>query len=272
MERKMKYKVILIIMLLLVVSCNKDSQIEAYMVSPELYEFDKKTIAEAYLNNIEYYRLHYPYDLELELEQAIRVKDSNAEKLLTEQLERHFQKFPKVKYDPEKFYKPYAHRTSLLTNEDVQSPIPSEDQIFVSTDSIIYNKKASLCIAFLCIETKFDEIKGLEKEPHIFSAEAMVGYRKHPKDTLKTYPLSFFRLMGYDVKKTLVDDLIRLYSTKLKGTYLTGSVYEGIRFKHNVGEKGFFTESPLFMKYNDSTYYFQMYRALGDDYRYDYPY
>ena len=198
MERKMKNKVIIFFLFILIVSCNRNSQMEKYMVSPELYEFDKKTITEAYLNNIEYYRLHYPYDL---VEQAFRAKDSNAERLLTEQLERHFQKYPKVKHDPVNFYKPYAHRTSLLTKEDVKSPIPSKEQIFVSTDSIIYNKNASLCIAFLCIETKFDDIKGMEKIPHIFSAEAMVGYRKHPKDTLKTYPLSFFRLMGYDKKK-----------------------------------------------------------------------
>ena len=100
----------------------------------------------------------------------------------------------------------------------------------------------------------------------------MVGCRKHPKDTLRAYPLSFFSLRGYDYKGTLVEDLIRLYSTKLKGTTLAGYVYENYLFNHNVGEKDFFTESPLFMKYNDSTYYFQMYRALGEDFRYDYPY
>ncbi len=274
MERKKKSKVItILVFILLIVSCHKNNQLQTYKVSPKLYEFDKITIAEAYLNNIEYYRLHYPYDLELKQKQAVQVlKDSTAEKKLSELLERHFQQYPKVKYDPENFYEPYACRILKETMDFVKSPIPTKEQVFVSTDSIIYNKNATLCIAFLCVEAKYDDIEGLENEEHTFNAKAMVGYRKHPKDTLRAYPLSFFSLRGYDYKGTLVEDLIRLYSTKLKGTTLAGYVYENYLFNHNVGEKGFFTESPLFMKYNDSTYYFQMYRALGEDFRYDYPY
>ena len=257
------------IFLMLVVSWNKNSQMEIYKVPSVLYEFDKKTIAEAYLNNIEYFRLHYPFDLELK---QGRLNDSVAESQLTEQLERHFQQYPQLKGDGANFYYSHALRYSLKKDGWVNSPIPTKEQVFVSTDSIIYNKDASLCIAFLCVECNYSDIEGLEKDPHTFQAEAMVGYRKHPKDTLKTYPLTFFRLMGYDYKGNLVNDLIKLYTTKLKGTYLTGSVYEGYWFNHNVGEDGFFENSPLFMKYNDSTYYFQMYRALGKDYMYDYPY
>ena len=249
---------------------------EIYKVSPELYAFDKKTIAERYLNNIEYYRLHYPYDLELRLKQSVQVlKDSTEEKVIREQLDKHFQKYPKVESDPDNFYLPFANRT-LPTMDYVNSPIPTKEQVFVTTDSIIYNKDASLCIAFLCIETKFDDIEGLEKRPHSFVAEAMVGYRKHPKDTLKTYPLTFFKLMSHTKKYFIVHDIVRdlieLYTTKLKGSGLSGSIYGDNIFNHNVGEKGFFTDSPLFMMYDDTTYYFQMYRALGKDYRYDYPY
>ncbi len=275
MELKKKNRInsaLIIIIIMLIVSCNKNSQLEIYKVPPMQYEFDKNSIAETYLKNIEYYRLHYPYDLELKLKFAGRVlKDSIKERLIKEQIERHFQQYPKVKHDPANFYEPHACRFST-SMDIVRSPIPTKEQVFVSTDSIIYNKDASLCIAFLCVEENFSDIDGLEKSEHAFYAEAMVGYRKHPKDTLKTYPLSFFSLMGYDKKKTLVADLIRLYTTKLKGSFLSGSVYGDHRFNHNVGEKGFFKESPLFMKYNDSTYYFQMYRALGEDYMYDYPY
>lgn len=253
-------------------SYNKNSQMELYKVSPELYEFDKKTIAEAYLNNIEYYRQHYPYNLELRLRLAVQVLEDSAEvRVLTEQLDKHFQKYPKVKHDPANFYMPHANRT-LTTMDYVNSPIPTNEQVFVSTDSIIYNEDASLCIAFICIEEKFDDIKGLEKIPHNFSAEAMVGYRKHPKDTLRTYPLTFFRLMSYERKNNIVHDLIELYTTRLKGTGLSGSIYGDNRFNYNVGENGFFTDSPLFMMYDDTTYYFQMYKALGKNLRYDYPY
>ena len=270
--KKKNNKYLIFVIIILIVSCNKNHQLETYTVSPILYEFDKKNIAEAYLNNIEYYRLHYPYDLELKQKQAVQVqKDSTAEKILSKQLERHFLQYPKVKNDPANFYEPYACRT-LPTMDYVRSPIPTKKQVFVSVDSIIYNRNATLCIAFLCVEGKYDVIEGLENELHTFNAEAMVGYRKHSKDTLRTYPMTFFRLMGYDKKGTLVDDLIRLYTSNLKGTLLSGSIYEGYRFNHNVGEKGFFKESPLFMKYDDSTYYFQMYRALGEDCRYDYPY
>ena len=245
---------------------------EIYMVSPKLYEFDKKTIAENFLNNIEYYRQHYPYDLELRLKLAVQAfKDSTVESMITEQLNRHFQKYPKVKDDPANFYLPHANRT-LTTMDYVNSPIPTKEQIFVSTDSIIYNKDASLCIAFVCIEEKFDDIEGLEEIPHNFSAKAMVGYRKHPKDTLRTYPLTIFSFMSYERKQNIVNDLIELYTTRLKGFGLSGSIYGDNLFKHNVGEKGFFTDSPLFMMYDDTTYYFQMYKALGKDYRYDYPY
>lgn len=177
---------------LLIVSCNKNNQLETYKVSPILYEFDKRTIAEAYLNNIEYYRLHYPYDLELKQKQAVQVlNDTTVERQLSELLERYYQRYPKVKYDPANFYEPYACRTLKITMDFVRSPIPTKEQVFVSTDSIIYNKNATLCIAFLCVEGKYDDIEGMENEPHTFNAEAMVGYRKHPKDTLRTYPMTF---------------------------------------------------------------------------------
>lgn len=271
MEEK-KNSFIILLFIILIVSCSKNSQIEIYEVSSELYEFDKRTIAETYLNNIEYYRLYYPYDLELRLKHAVQVlEDSTEEKVIEEQLDRHFQKHPKVKDDPANFYLPFATRT-LTTIDNVNSPIPTKEQVFVSVDSIIYNKDASLCIAFLCIENKFEDIQGLEKISHIFIAEAMVGYRKHPQDTMRTYPLTFFRLRSVEQKGSIVQDLIELYTTRIKGNGLSGSIYEDIRFNHNVGEKGFFTESPLFKKYDDTTYYFQMYKALGKDYRYDYPY
>ncbi len=270
MERRMKNKVVIafVIFLALIFLCNKNSQVEIYKVSPELYEFDKKTIAEAFLNNVEYYRLHYPYNLERRYMHSL---DSIEASLIDEKIEKHFQKYPKVKRDPANFYLSLANRT-MITGEYVNSPIPTKEEVFVSTDSIFYNKNASLCIAFLCVEHKCNDIDGLENIPHTFLAEALVGYRKHPNDTLKTYPLTIFRLMGYDKKKTLVEDLIKLYTSKLKWVILPGTIYGWKRFRYNVGEKGFFTDSPLFLKYNDTTYYFQMYKALGEDCHYDYPY
>lgn len=268
MEGKMN-KLLLLLFVFSLISCNRNSQMEIYKASTNLCEFDKKTIAEAYLNNVEYYRLHYPFEYETI---SWNTEDSTKQEEIEKQIDKHFQKYPKAKKDYVSFYKPSACRFSLKMNGYVSSPIPSKEQIFVSTDSIFYNKNATFCIAFLCVEEKFDELDGFEKEPHTFRAEAMVGFRKHSRDTLKMYPLTFFRLMGYDKKKTLVDDLIKIYTTRLKGTILPWSIYGENRFNHNVGEKGFFKESPLFMKYNDSTYCFQMYRNMSKDYPFDYPY
>ena len=86
----------------------------------------------------------------------------------------------------------------------------------------------------------FDDIDGLEKVPHTFKAEAMVGYRRNSRDTLRMYPLTFFRLMGYDEKKSIVDDLIKIYTTQLKGTVLSWSIYGENRFKSQCWRKGIF--------------------------------
>ena len=273
MEERKKNSIVFTILLVLLYGCssnkNMKNSLELYKVSQDLYEFDKKTIADAYLNNVEYFRLHYPFTV---ITQYMHSKDSLEARQINDLLERHFLNYPKVKDDDASFYIPHACRFSLKMNGFVNSPVPTKEQVFVSTDSIFYNKDASLCIAFLCVEEKSDDIEGLEKEKHSFSAVAMVGYRKHPKDTLSTYPLTICKLRSNYEKSSIVEDLIKLYTTRLKGTILPWSVYENNIFNHNVGEKGFFTDSPLFMKYNDTTYSFQMYRALGKDYRYDYPY
>lgn len=201
---------------------------------------DKKDIAKSFIGNIEYFRCN-----------------------------------PDI-LEPVNFYYPYSERYDSINKQFIPSPITTDKQISVSVERIEYSKDSCLCFAILLIENHYSLINGLEKDREfgrIFDSQAVIGYRKSKKDVFKIYPDEHFMATGFTDNKTPVQIIERDYSYKLrKFGRLMGSIYQDKTFNENVGDSLFFENSPLFQKYNDTTYNFQMYRFLGKDYHYDYPY
>lgn len=201
---------------------------------------DKKAIAKSFIMNVEYFRCN-PHYLE-----------------------------------PANFYYPYSERYDSINKQYIPSPITTDKQISVSVERIEYSKDSCLCFAILLIENHYSLIDGLAiKREHgrIFDSQAIIGYRKSKKDVFRIYPDEHFQATGFTDNNTPVQIIEREYTSNLKNYgNLAGSIYQGKTFNENVGDTLFFENSPLFQKYDDSSFNFQMYRFLGKDYYYDYPY
>ena len=234
-------------------------------VSNEIYQRDKEQIANCFIDNVEYFRLFHRYDYD-----AVRDFDS-----IKSNYNGYYQKYPDAKWDPANFFEPYATRYSLVKDNYVNSPLPIKDQLKVTTDTIFYNKTGLICVAFLVMENKYSKIKGLEDDRdkgREFDARAMIGCRVSKDSLFKIYPLEKHKATGFRNYVEAANILEDLYCNHLNGIGSTGSVYEGLMFKQNVGDKEFFEKSPYFQKYDSVTYNFQMYRHLGKDFRFNYRY
>ena len=261
---------ILLISILTFGNCSNSKQYEnkkkGLTLSPQMkikYQKDKQQIADCFIKNVEYFRKYHRYDLRF-------IRDSDS---LRNIYEKHYKKYLGADWDPANFFEPYATRFDLKNDEYINSPIPTDQQLTVTTDTIVYSKNGLFCVAILVIHLHYDEVNNLEQkrdEDREYSAKAVIGYRTNIEKTFDIYPLKKHSVTGfesYDAASIMLRDL---YFNKLKGIGSSGSVYEGMQFKQNIGGKDFFEKSPYFQKYDNKYYNFQMYRHLGKDYPYQY--
>lgn len=234
-------------------------------VSKEIYQRDKEQIGTCFIENVEYFRLYHRYEYN-----AINYLDS-----IKKLSDKYYQKYPQAKWDAANFFEPYASRYSLQKDTYVNSPLPTKDQLLVTTDTIYYNKTGLLCVAFLVIELRYSKINGLEDardKGREFDANAIIGFRVSKDSLFRIYPLEKHRVTGFSSYKEAAKVLEDLYCNHLIGLGCTGSVYEDMMFKQNVGDNAFFEKAPYFQRYDNTTYNFQMYRHLGKNYHFDYHY
>lgn len=93
------------------------------------------------------------------------------------------------KFDYAGIFMPQAVRYNLDSAKDVASPKPTDSQISISVDTIVYNEGGTIGVALLVVERHFDNIAGLRNESHTFNAYAMVGVRDFKRHDFETYPL-----------------------------------------------------------------------------------
>lgn len=245
-------------------STNKKDNLSFSSGMVENYTNDKNQIKNCFIENVEYFRKYHRYDLKIYV---------NSSDSLKQEYEEYYQKYPGANWDPANFFEPYASRFDLKQDKYVQSPIPTEKQLTVTTDTIVYSKDSLFCVAFLILNLHYDEIKDLEQKrdkDREYSAKAVIGYRTNTEEPFDIYPLKKHSVTGFESYKAASTMIKDLYFNRLKGIGSTGSVYEGMKFKQNVGDKDFFEKSPYFQKYNDKFFNFQMYRHLGKDYPFQY--
>lgn len=113
-------------------SCGINSTSESHMsVDIETYHRDKQIICDIYTNNIEYYRLHHLYNID------------------TIDYVQHYKVYPYAQDDPANFYNPYGCRITKTGHKFVSSPYPTNTQLNIEVDTIIYDNTGDFFIAFI---------------------------------------------------------------------------------------------------------------------------
>lgn len=250
----MKQLIFNLLMMLVLASCSMNSVSYDMPIDSETYQKDKQQICDTYVNNIEYYRLHHLYNID------------------TIDYKRHYENYPKAQDDPANFYSPYGCRVTKNGSKFVPSEYPTNTQLNIGVDTIIYDNTGNLFIAFIYIEKNFSDNPSLRDIKHGFDGRAMIGYRDTVNGILKIYPLTNFIAISLKDKQEALRSIKRDYMNNLKGTYLSGSVYGSNEFDENVGDNSFFRESRFFKKNGSNLYLFQLYKDLDGVKEYKYPF
>lgn len=251
------------LLLICLMSCNSDS----YRSNKQL-EIDKEQIRNCFLSNVENYRLHHRYDLRNQKQDE---KEIFIEK--KEMAKDYYKRFPTAELDPANFFEPYASRFSLAEDRYIASPNPTSEELNIEVDTVIYSSDSLRFFAVLVVELNYQAIEGLEEKRSFnrrFDSKAIMGLRNETTNSLQIYPLTKHKVTGFETAESAASELRMLYFNHLKGKGSTGTVFEGMNFDHNVGDADFFEKSPYFKKHPSGLFYFQMYRHLGEDYKYNY--
>ena len=233
-------------------------------VKKEKYNKDKEQIAECFIDNVEYFRKYHRYDFEIYVDSPDNVR---------KKYDNYYSKYPGAIRDPANFFEPYASRYSLKEDKYVTSPLPTNEQLTVTTETVVYSEDSLFCVAFLIIKGNYNQMEGIEgnmAQGREYDAKAIIGYRRDIEKPFDIYPLKNYSVIGFESYEAAAIMLEDLYFNKLKGKGSTGRIYEGKQFKQNVGDQEFFEKAPYFEKHKSGLFNFQMYRYLGKDYPYRY--
>lgn len=194
---------------------------------------DKKHIAKSYSDNIEYYRKYCCYG---------NRRDSSK-----------FSKHPYSQGDPSNFFVPYGSRYDLKIDNYVNSPLPTETQVTPHVVNIVYSPDSLKCVALVCVESHFDDIPPLEKEPleyREFDGRIILGIRDSMNYNFKIYPYNNYSAIGFESCRYALEGIRHILFKELKG-YIIGendARCKGEKYLHNLDEPEFFETAPDFQK------------------------
>lgn len=187
------------------------------------YEKDKKQIADCFIKNAEYYQ--------------------NNPNLL----------------DPLNMFRPYSEYLIEKEHRFGRISFPVREAIEVKTDGILYSEDKLICFTFLVVKTLIHKGEEQRDKGREYDAMAVIGYRKTIDEPFRIYPETLFGVIGYEAYETAVQQLKYMYFNQV--TIVggpSGSQYEGMKFKQNVGDKDFFAKHPFFKKHKNGLYNFQL--------------
>lgn len=213
-------------------------------------------IAKAFLDIVEGFRRYHRYDLDPHRGDS----DSLA---LMKRVSRnnYYDTVPWARNDPANVFEPYASRYNVDLSRYVSSPNPTEEVLKVMIDTAIYNYDSSLFVALVVLELNYTEIDGYENKRltnRRFDGHAIIGYKSQGGYDL--YPLTAFKIIGYESKSSVIKDLRQFYFFNLanvEGSAFT--VFEGKKYHENFNSESFFECSPLFKKDSIGLYAFEKY-------------
>ena len=238
--------------LMLLTGCNglSEDRTETNGTDSRQVMTDKGNISRSVIENVEYFRRFCYYG-----------KDS---------VKYYEKKHPNSQWDPANFFAPYASRYSLEEERYINSPMPTETQLTVTVETMLYNTDSLFCIALICFHSHYDKIKGIEDacDPwREFDAKAIIGCRDNISEPFKIYPLNTFRATGFESCRSVISCLKKMYFNDLKGTILP-PLFKGseIRYyEYNLNDPKMFS-SVIFQKNKEfpQLYNFQLYRYSKD--------
>ena len=215
----------------------------------ENLERDKKQIVQTYIDAVEYYR-----------QQCILHGCDSV-------------------YDVTGMFCRYAIRD--IGNDDssecIPSPYPADTQIEVRVGEIFYDKSNLLCATIIAVNKTFtnpDSLSNYDSECH-YKGICVIGRRHKVEEPFMLYPISAYSCWAYSFER--VFELMKSFAYRFMKDY-TGSftvVFQGEYYGYNMQDPQFFEKSPLFQKFDEKRYNFQMRRFYNDrlgkiDY-YEYP-
>lgn len=245
---------------LLICSCfgcnsekNQQNNLFVYQTEPKKVKLDKQDISQAFIDNVEYFRRFIDYTGYSA--DSIEIKHPNSQ------------------WDPANFFVPYASRYSLVKDSYINSPLPTQSQMTVTVDTIIYNNDGLFCVALLCLNLHYDIIKGVEDMRDLgreYSAKAIIGYRDNINKPFKIYPLDTFIVTGFEDCRSAISCIKKMFFNQLQGASLP-MIYKTGDYEYNLNDPRFF-DSVLFEKdvYKEGFYNFQLYRYMGNVFEYQY--
>ncbi len=249
----MKQACIIFISVLLLTSCrieatpNEITRSDSSKVDP---------IARSFLDIVEGFRRYHRYELDSHRGDS----DSLA---LMKRVSRndYYDTVPWARNDPANVFEPYASRYSADLNRYVSSPNPTEDVLKVMIDTTVYNDDSSLFVSLVALELNYTEIAGYENKRHTnrrFDGHAIIG--KKSQGGYDLYPLTAFKIIGYESKSSVIEELRQFYFFNLanvEGSAFT--VFEGRKYQENLNSEVFFQNSPLFEEDSVGLYAFEKY-------------
>ena len=149
-----------------------ERNISVFVSNDNTSEGDKKSISNCFIKNVEYFRKYHRYGNKVYLDSPDSLKSEDKD---------YYDNYPDAEWDPANFFEPYATRFSLEKDDYIASPIPTSSQLNVTVDSIVYSMDSLFCVAFLIIESKYNNIEGQESvryDDRRFDGKAVIGFRK----------------------------------------------------------------------------------------------
>lgn len=218
------------ILFFIISSCNETGKFKE-TITPTVIK-DKQDIADAFIENVEYYRKFCYYGQKMD--------------------SAKYSKHPYSQGDPGICFDPYATRYNLEINNYVNSPLPTATQITPHVVNIVYSPDSLKCVAFICIKSHYDNIPSLEPARDRFrkyDGKVIMGIRDSINQQFKIYPYIRLATVGFENINSSMKILKYHFFKELKGfTAHNEPRFEGATYTHNLDEPEFFDTAPDFQK------------------------
>lgn len=243
MNQKRISSILTSLVIILFSNCNGYSQKEQVMSND--VKIDKEQIADCFIQIVEHYRLH-PFKYDLKYPESAKYYDQHPD-------ER----------DYSNLFEPYSTYYKSDKEGYKPLPLPSWENIKVSTDSIFYSHDSLICFAFLAIKVNVQQNVETRKIGREYDAVSVMGIRNNSNEPFDIFPITEYKAIGYDSYEKAIVVLTYFYFNRLAKQ----KDFRGNQFKANVNSKKFWEKS-LYLKKFDGLYYFQTHMPAGKNAQY----
>lgn len=142
-----------------------------------------------------------------------------------------------------------------------------DDRFFVLIDTILYSDNRYFLFIFYGIGDKcaIADNKDFWDRPSHYSCKSVIGYRDTIRNTIRFYENGL--IISGDNYRVVMNDVEYYYLNDYKGKRVIPLTDSYGTIGYNVNDSMFFENSPLFKKFNDTLYYFQIEHVIDLKYK-----